>query len=371
MEKTRTHWGDAIWDRRNVPHATSGGRQAEVAIVGGGLTGASTAYHLAKRGIRCTIFESASLGDGASGRTGGLALEGTAIGAMDEVDSCLSELLKLVDEENIDCDLHLPGCWEIEHHKAPPERMLPWNDEDRPVCIARTVPGGVVQPAALVGGIARAAIRLGAEVRENSPVHRITLEPQLQIEADSDVIRPGHIVIATNAWINQVLPGTPQLRSALTYACATKSLEQSTIEAIGLGAGIPFYTADMPYLWGRTLADGRVIFGSYLFFGSPAVLEGTDVRSGRAGEVISRMHARIRRLHPLLADVQFSGSWAGPIAFTDEAVPLLGRHPRAPKVFVAGGYAGHGVALSVRAGQLIARAIAEGKSLPAWGSLAR
>jgi gamma-glutamylputrescine oxidase len=371
VEKTRTNWGDAVWDRTDIPHATSDGAQTDVAIVGGGLTGASAAYHLAKRGIRCAIFESARLGDGASGRTGGLALEGTAVGVLEEVDSCLSELQKLVGEENIDCDLHLPGCWEIEHHNAPAERMLPWNDENRPVCIARTVAGGVVQPAALLGGIARAAIRLGAEIRENSPVHRISLEPQLQIEVNGDVVRPGHVVIAANAWINQVLPGTPQLGSALTYACATEALEPSTIEAIGLSAGIPFYTSDMPYLWGRTLAGGRVIFGSYLFFGPPAALDETDVRTGRAGDVIPRMHARVRRLHPLLANVRFSASWAGPIAFTEEAVPLLGRHPRSPRVFVAGGYAGHGVALSVRAGQLIARAIAEDQALPAWGSLER
>lgn len=45
-------------------------------------------------------------------------------------------------------------------------------------------------------------------------------------------------------------------------------------------------------------------------------------------------------------------------------MPLLGPHLSTSKVLVAGGYTGHGVALSVRAGQLIARAIAEGKPLP-------
>jgi gamma-glutamylputrescine oxidase len=277
----------------------------------------------------------------------------------------------LVAEEGIDCDLRLSGCWEIEHRAGRPDQMLPWNDNGQPISIARTVSGGVVQPAALVGGIARAAARLGAVIREGAVVRRIVVEPQVEIKVDGDAIRFGHVVVAANAWINELLPDAPPLRSALTFASATQPLEASTLKAIGLGAGIPFYTADMPYLWGRTLADGRVIFGSYLVLGSPLALEGIDVSTGDSGEALARLQRRVQRLHPKLRDVRFSASWAGPIAFTDEAVPLLGRHSRSSKVLVAGGYAGHGVALSVRAGQLIARAIAEGKPLPDWGALTR
>ena len=113
------------------------------------LTGASTAYHLAKRGIHATIFEATRVGDGASGRTGGIVLEGTAAGVLEEVDSCVRGLEALVAEERIDCDLSLPGCWEIEHRTN--DRMLPWNDGRLPVCIARSVKGGIVEPAVLVG----------------------------------------------------------------------------------------------------------------------------------------------------------------------------------------------------------------------------
>ena len=81
--------------------------------------------------------------------------------------------------------------------------------------------------------------------------------------------------------------------------------------------------------------------------------------------------ARVRRLHPKLRDFKFSASWGGPIAFTADTVPLLGRLPSCPNIIVSGAYAGHGVALSVRAGQLIARAIAEGAALPRWGALDR
>src|SRR5271167_483774 len=111
-EKDQRRWGEPPWRHADAQLRALTTVPCDVAIVGGGLTGASTAYHLALRGIRSTIFEAARIGDGASGRTGGLVLEGTATGSREEVDSCLAELEALVAAERIDCDLSLPGCWE-------------------------------------------------------------------------------------------------------------------------------------------------------------------------------------------------------------------------------------------------------------------
>ena len=343
----------------------------EVAIIGAGLTGTSAALHLARRGIKAVVYEAGSVADGASGRTGGLVLESTAAGPLDQVNDCVAGLARLVAEEHIDCDLTLPGCLEIEHHIAAPEKMLPWTDAGRPVCIAKQVAGGAVQPAALTTGIARAAVRAGAVIREHALVTRILLQPELAFEVGVERITPRYLVIATNAWINATIPDSPALRSSLTFACATEPLDASAIAAIGLGKGIPFYTSDMPYLWGRTIADGRVIFGSGLVFGAPADLETTDVHMGESGAVLERLQRRVRGLHPMLAEVQFSAAWGGPIAFGDDAVPLLGTHPKHSRVMASGGYAGHGVALGVRAGELLALAVAENHPLPAWGSLTR
>ncbi len=372
MENKLRNWGETPWRRADAFSQTVGSASrnvVDVAIIGGGLTGASTAYHLARRGIRSTIFEAARVGDGASGRTGGIVLEGTSIGVLEEVDSCIAELQALVAEEHIDCDLSLPGCWEIEHRTD--DLMLPWIDDGRPVCIARTVKGGTVQPAALVGAIAQAAVSSGAVILEGRAVQRIAIKPQPLIESDGETIHPGHVVLALNAWTSAFLRDVPLLRSSLTFACATEPLPLSSLAAIGLDANVPFYTTDRPYLWGRTIADGRVIFGSQLVFGSPAELENIDVNIGESGVALEALRRRVRRLHRSLREVKFSASWAGPIAFRDNGVPILSEHPASPRVLIAGAYAGHGVALSVRTGQLLARAIAEGRPLPNWGALTR
>lgn len=329
--KLRSQWGVAPWQRSSsfaVDKLTSHARSAttpDVAIVGGGLTGASTAYYLAKMGIRAVLFEAGLVGDGASGRTGGLVLEGTAAGTLDLVDACIPGLKRLVDEEEIECDLVLPGCWELEHRKVvAPAQMLPWSDDGRPLSIARAVSGGVVQPAALTIGIARAAARRGATIREQWPVTRIVPGSELSMEIGAERIRPGHIVIATNAWINATLPDSPPLHSSLTFACSTEPLDSASLAAIGLDEGIPFYTSDLPYLWGRTISDGRVIFGAGLVFGKPAELEASDVREGSIGAVLDRLRTRVRGLHPALRATRFEAAWAGPIAFAEGSIPLLG-----------------------------------------------
>jgi gamma-glutamylputrescine oxidase len=374
MMKLRSQWSAAPWERSTLfddEPAPVVPAVPDVAIIGGGLTGLSAAYHLAKTGLHPVLFEAGLIGDGASGRTGGIVLEGTAASILDEVDTCVPGLSRLVDEEGIDCDLVLSGCWEIEHTKDVRAAMLPWSDGGHLVSIERTVSGGMVQPMALLIGMARAAMRRGAIICEQSPVTRINLKPELSLETGGGRIKPAHLVIATNAWINATLPETPPLHSSLTFACATEPLDTASLTAIGLDKGMPFYTTDLPYLWGRPIRDGRMIFGAGLVYGKPAVLERTDVAEGDSRIVLDRLQKRVCGLHPALRAVRFEAAWAGPIAFTDDSIPLLGPHPQQHRVLVAGGYAGHGVALSIRAGELLASAIGNNSPLPRWGSLVR
>lgn len=282
-------------------------------------------------------------------------------------------LARLVEELGIECDLRLPGCWEIEHHRGEGENALPWRDEGSPVRVAGAIAGGDVEPRALLFGLARSAAA-GATIIENAPVRRLLLDdtrrPGLELDGGR-LVRAEHIVIAVNAWTAALVPNPPSIHSALTYACATAPLEREVLRAIGLAARIPFYTRDLPYLWGRVAADGGVVFGSGLTYARPDGLERVDIAAEGPQTVIARLEARVRRLHPMLAEVRFAARWAGPIAFTEGAVPILSALPEAPNVFVAGAYAGHGVAFGVHAGAAIARAIDEGAALPEWGAIRR
>jgi glycine/D-amino acid oxidase-like deaminating enzyme len=45
---------------------------ADVVVIGGGVNGASTAFHLAKRGVQVTLLERTTLAAGATGKSGAL-----------------------------------------------------------------------------------------------------------------------------------------------------------------------------------------------------------------------------------------------------------------------------------------------------------
>jgi gamma-glutamylputrescine oxidase len=362
-------WGEPLWQGRPLAAVAEPiPRAIDAIIVGGGLTGMSAALHMAREGVGVVVCEAASVGDGASGRTGGIVLEGTATGVRRGAEDCVPSLAQLVEELGIDCDLHLPGCWEIEHRPGKGGSALPWSDDGNPIRIARTVAGGSVEPRALLFGLAEAAQRSGAVIRERAVVRKIRLDVPA-VEINNDVMAAAHIVVAVNAWASALLPGLPRIHSALTYACATEPLSDDILRELGLGEHIPFYTADRPYLWGRVAPHGEIVFGAGLQYAAPRDLEqiGIDHRDSQA--ILRELARRVRRLNPVLAQVRIAQQWAGPIAFTDEALPLIGAYPANPAILVAAAYAGHGVAFSVHAWALIARKILHNAALPEWGAI--
>ncbi len=142
-------WGRSPWTvdlelpRREPPE------RCEVAVVGGGLAGLATARALAKRGVDVALLEAGRIGAGASGRSGGLVLDDTSAGPLAGVEGCLAALERIVTDERIDCELALPGCWELVHDAESPI----WRDGEGTLSIGSTVPGGTVHCGKLLAGL--------------------------------------------------------------------------------------------------------------------------------------------------------------------------------------------------------------------------
>ncbi len=366
---TEPAWGTPPWRVDFAPPPSPPPARCDVAVVGGGFMGLSAAYHLARRGARVALLEATTLGAGASGRTGGIALEGTAAGPLDGVEHCLDALAAVVEEAGIDCDLQLPGCRELEHHSRPDAARPFWRDGATWLDVADIVPGGTVDPGALVGGLGRAAAATGATIHEHAAVHALEAGTPVRVRAAARTVLADHVVVALNAYTTMLLDLPVRLDAVLTLGVCTAPLDPAAISALGLSDGVPFYTVDLPYLWGRIVRDGRLVLGAGLVTPgdggvSDLVLAGPN---GRAA--LARLEARLPGFHPALAGVALREHWGGPIAFPPSRAPILGHLPGMPRVVVGGGCSGHGIAFGVRAGQLIADAIVEGRPLPAWGAL--
>jgi glycine/D-amino acid oxidase-like deaminating enzyme len=369
LDSSKTfRWGQAPWtiDFRSDPSPLP--EEVDFAVIGGGFTGLAAAAWLRRLDPQKTVavFEAETIGAGSSGHTGGLALAETAAGDLPGLGDVLAGFSKILQELRISADLSLPGVWELNRTSGNSNSPISWNDSGN-LRVAQEVPGGTINPGKLVTGLARAAMERGAMIFEHARVEHIAFGPSVVVTVAGKQVRAGRVLLATNAQSLELGDLAGRSQSKFTLALATDPLTDQQLEVLGLASTKPFYTIDLPYLWGRLLDGNRVTFGSGLVhLNDWRELITLDVAVGEAADLLKGLGLRVRALHPALKDVPFSHQWGGPILIADRWQPVFGPHPASPRGIVLGAYSGHGVALSVYLGSWAAEAMLDRRNLPAW-----
>jgi gamma-glutamylputrescine oxidase len=333
--------------------------RADVAVIGGGVTGCSCALTLAERGVRVRLYEAGEIAAGASGRNGGFALRGAAV-PYDEARRDLGDerarLLMELTERSLDRLEALAGdafrrigslrlaSGEEEHealrreHEALLEHGfdVEWvahleSPLDRLYAGAILHPGdGAIQPARWVRRLAALAAAAGADIREGE---RVAVE-----ELDADVV-----VVAGDGFIPALLPELP-IQSTRGQVLATEPLRERLYER-------PHY-ARAGYDYWQQLPDGRLVLGGK----RDASFETEETDVVETTEAIqAALDAFLEELvgyRPSVTD-----RWAGIWGTTADLLPFVGPVPDRDGVWVAGGYSGHGNALGLACGDLVARAV--------------
>jgi len=414
MDRKKQNWGEPPW--KIAFRAKTAGLPAhvDVAIVGGGFAGLTAAAYV-KRGLgkrnggkkSVLVLEAGRIGDGASGRTGGMALAQSAAGDLPGLGDVLKSYKKILRELDITAELDLRGVWEIargtrsmEGKRITPIKNSPidWNDSGR-VRAVKLVQGGTVNPGKVVAGLARAATKAGVLIEETARVVRVQVGApvSLQVEVSEggkiwkEIVTADRVLLTTNAGAisdGNFSDGILGERK-LTFALATAPLTKKRIAALGMKSGRPFYTVDLPYLWGRLFQakssrskakskNRGMIFGAGLVpaFGESlpeheahqlwSGLEREDVRCGDSAERLKNLEQRVRALHPALAKIRVTHRWGGPILITPSFVPVFRAHPKSKNVILLGGFSGHGVAQSVYLGRWAAEVLLGKRALAKW-----
>jgi glycine/D-amino acid oxidase-like deaminating enzyme len=371
-----SRWGQPPWTIDFTPADPSIPEKADFAIVGGGFTGLAAAawLRLLAPEKSVAVFEAARIGAGASGRTGGMALAETAAGDLPGLGDVLGGFETILEELGVDCELSLPGAWEIGRKGGLRESPLAWTDSGT-LRVVKEVPGGTLDPGKLVSGLARAAEDRGAKIFEDAPVARIHWAGSPKIEilrsgGGTRVVRAEKIILATNA-LSLGLSGLGEgAHPRLTLAALTAPLAEQELQSAGLAARKPFYTADLPYLWGRVRQDNSIVWGAGLVSAPDEKnVEEADIASAGAAQMFASLEKRVRGLHPALHSAKFTARWGGPILFRDDWRPVFDFHPECKDAIVIGAYAGHGVALSSYLAAWAAEVLLAKRKLPKWGKL--
>lgn len=378
---TSTRWGTSPWKIDFTPPAGTLPRSVDFAIIGGGFTGLAAAawLRLLAPDKSVVVLESERIGAGASGRTGGIVLAETAAGDLPQLGDVLGGFRDILAKLGVECGLSLQGAWEIARTRDVAESAvvpspIEWNDSGI-VRVVREVPGGTLDPGQLLSGLARAAVRLGAVIFEHQAVARVDWREHANLELapsgfQAAGISAAKVLFATNALSLSLSSLERRAHPKLTLAALTLPLAEEQLEAIGLSTRKPFYTVDLPYLWGRTRPDNSVVWGAGLVEEPQSRgIERIDIASAEPSRKFASLENRVRNLHPALATIRFTHRWGGPILFRDEWRPVFDWHPENRNGIVLGAYAGHGVALSSYLGAWAAEALLGRRALPVWGAI--
>src|SRR5215471_19534419 len=156
MSKPTTNWGKTPWTIDFRAKAKSLPTQVGVAIVGGGFTGLTAGAILKRLAPEKSVLllEAGRVGNGASGRTGGMVLAETAAGKLPGLGNVLAGYRRTLRELRVEADLTLPGVWELargtrsmEGKRVQPLARSPiaWTDSGNLKAVGK-VPGGTVDP---------------------------------------------------------------------------------------------------------------------------------------------------------------------------------------------------------------------------------
>jgi glycine/D-amino acid oxidase-like deaminating enzyme len=412
-------WGIPPWtiDFRPAKRPIPG--EVDFAVIGAGFAGLSAAAWLAKLapGKTVLVLESESIGNGASGRTGGMALSETAAGPLPGLGDVLAGYKKILRSLHVDSRLTLPGAWELGRSGSPKNSPISWSDSGN-LHVVKKVPGGTVDPGKVVDGLARAAQKAGAQIIEHAEVLSIKPASQAVIARLASVSRSErHAAAANNSGrlfalrlriksarrskqktvlARQALLTTNaaslhltglhnQAEPKLTLALATAPLTRAQLRATGLAARRPFYTVDFPYLWGRPLENNGYIFGAGLvpmptswhaMFSRDfskrkpqhtfSELLRFQIDRGDSAKSLDWLESRVRNMHPALKNIRVTHRWGGPILITKGMHPVFRHHAQYKNILTLAGFSGHGVALSVYLGHWAAQSLLGQRPLPPW-----
>lgn len=359
-------------------------RPGPVAIVGGGVIGASVAYHLVSRGWRDVVLldRSREPGEGSTGRaTGGFRAQyATAINVRLSLLS-RDKLGRFRAETGVDPDYAPAGyLWlagseaelaalragqRVQHAEGLTEALEVGPGEiaeiNPALCLDEVLGGvfcptdGFVRPLRLLEGYLGAAERLGAKLRWNTEVIGFSRRSDgtiCAVRTSDGTVEVDAVVNAAGAWAagvaafaGVVLPVKPLRRQvAATEPCDLLPANMPMTIFAGDGFHLRVRDGRVLLLWPTPGADGRPWE--------------TAVEPGWVDQVLDKARRRVPVLRRVSVDLQ--ASWGGLYEMSPDKHAILGAAPGCPNLFLANGSSGHGLMHAPAIGQLLAEIMTEG-----------
>lgn len=400
-----SYWSDVSGNAPADDGQLSKDVTVDVAIIGAGYTGLSTAIHLARdHGIKATIVEANKSAWGASGRNGGFILKSSGRKPYSTMQSqwgeevmrgIYQEMCAGVDTvkdligEGIDCNQQENGYIRVAHKPSMFKALIKaaklqrdmfgydvqvlsrddlhqhYMADDNAYGAIRYQDGFGVNPLKLAWGYQNLARQVGVTIHCNSPVEQwhesLSTTPghasqtHQRLHTPNGIVKAKKVVIATNGYSPKNLH--PLINSktlpVLSQIIVTQPLSPEQLAACNfITSNVIMDTRALKYYY-RKLPDNRILFG------------GRGAITGKGAEdpyYANRLLDVLKISFPALALIKYDYAWSGWLCMSLDDMPHIYQNEQG-NVFYGMGYCGSGVSFSVQAGKRLAQRVA-GEILP-------
>jgi len=364
--------------------------EVDIAIIGGGFTGLSSAYHLkaAEPALNVALVESNVIGFGASGRNGGfnmtlfgLTLSITALRfgkakareAHHYMEKAVDTLRDLVDELKLECEYEHPGFLRVATSEKYQKRLLheiefahklgltgiEWLNRSEikqqvnspqyigawwePRC-------GILNPAKLAWGWKDVIKDQGVTVLENTPVKEvIRTRDKIRLITASGTVTAEKVILATNAYSHLILQARHKQLPVWTHIVLTEPLKKSRLEQIGWENRQGIEDARNLVHYYRLTSENRLLMGGR----DVSLSYGTDMEKDLNDKTFTGLKKDVIDIFPSLNGIKFTHQWGGPVSVTLDMAPAMG-YLGDKRMIYSVGCMGHGVSLSHLNGKTMA-----------------
>jgi gamma-glutamylputrescine oxidase len=363
-----------------------GDLEADVVIVGGGLTGCVCAWSFAGAGVKTILLEADSIGRAGTAESLGLIREDfdasfreTAVAHGLRAARTMWQTMRraaldfpaAIRRAGVRCDLAPSDCLTIARRGAESGRLLQREYKSRrdagldhvwlkPAAVTRDAAvessgairthGFSLDPYRACAGFAAAATSRGASLHEDSPVRRIRAGRKLvQVATAAGTIRAATVVVATSAGLTDLRALRRHLRPVDSYAVVTEPLPAAVRRETGKRTSA-LRDVDVPPHQLRWLKDDRALFAGA---DQPAVDE--RARSKALVQRTGQLMYELSVLYPAISGLQPEWSWGSTHYETVDRLPFIGLHRNFPRHLFAMGAAQHGASLAWLAARILLR----------------
>jgi len=385
IDDNRSLWASTALDYQAHP-PLKGQVSADLAIIGAGFTGVSTAYHFSRRypEKRVVLLEAKSLANGASGRNGGMMLNWLpGVAGDDELtkldytvtNAAIDMIEGIIKEHELAVSYRRDGSLVVYTHAERAEAAhrhaehlqslgIPVQFLDRAalrgMVALEGAHGATLDPnegqlngAQFVRALKPVLLAAGVQIYEGTPVLKVQEGKTITLTTPGGTVQAGAIVLATNGYTGKLGYFRKAIFPLHSHVFATAPLTNEQLAALGWHAGSG-YSDDLDRISYSSLTrEGQMVFGGGSNLSYAYQFNNRTAYNGNAEPAFADMQNTLYQYLPGARGLPISHRWTGTLAISLRRNCAIGVMGEQRNVYYGLGYSGHGVTAANLAGKII------------------